>query len=84
MIHIILIIVISIFIGFILGVLIMMDTAIRTVRRKQQEAARLQELDIQEVSRRSMEEMSKKLEGKTPEQLKAMGIEFNITETKVK
>lgn len=82
MIHIILIIVISIFIGFILGVLLMMDTAVRAVRCKQQEAARLQELDIQAASRQAMEAMSKKLEGKTPEELKAMGIELNITETK--
>jgi len=70
-------------IGFILGVLLMMDTAMRVVRRKHQEAARLQELEIQAASREAMEEMAKKLEGKTPDELKAMGFDLNITNTKV-
>jgi len=61
----------------------MMDTAVRTVRRKREEDERQFNLTMQEAARIDLEKFSKKIEGKTPEELKAMGIELNITETKI-
>jgi len=74
----------GIIVGFILGVLLMMDTAMRTVRRKRQEDERQFNLTMQEAARADLEKFSKKIEGKTPDELKAMGFDLNITETKVK
>lgn len=71
-------------VGFILGVLLMMDTAMRTVRRKRQEQERQMNLAMQEAARADMEHISNQVAGKTPQELKAMGFDLNITETKGK